>query len=871
MGFKLYATDPRSNTVDRELKPVEIVLSQEIEEPANLTFHLESNWNELNAEDDSSNAAQLNSTVRLMEDSICHFKGSVESRQLAEANGEKVIQIDALDKYHKIRNTAASINGEYIFSQTTPSKSLSNIVFKPITPSEYPFAPSSTRQATHWYPNYNYLEAWLPFLGFTINSLDQGLKQFVIVGDSTGEMYAGVIVEVIGSSGNNGYYTVVAAVYSSPNTTVTVAESIPDSGADGRMQSEFRTNHDYLVDPIIVLDDEIKLGTSYKAFLPTGLVRIDDQIFWYNGYIQKSDGHWYLINVYSGYYSAPYYYGLLGSVPDVHLNGVEVCQYIPYKIHPDISILYEGQHGASWDQIANNILFAQPEEGYFLSGVIYQTAADLYFADGTITDPVEYLRISYGVFDEMNANAVKLPEIVASVLEADILDGGPALTTSTYNIDIPNVRLTRVVNTDPSLTMDFIDNLLGTLGWQGTGELNVISRFHNSRDGKFNMVAISQRAGTATDPYDLVYPSASKIEREYALEDIYSAVLVKYKYEIPINLLTPFNYIQPNTGDLVGDNDASVLHCVGQTSQGQKWEDYVDDTDVRNMCATLARGIIDGKKQSGSGWRTADLDRPGPNVYAAICYFDDNRDGVCEDITLDRIRLILDLSRGSDTVDPLSFKVVGFTSFTPPVYNLDGTVNTPYSFTGEIDLATNLSATFPPALDTDDLKAYTVEATGISKTCQAVAIKFDGLPRTRDGSFTSHIMEFEVYGYETRALLIKLGDETSALDYTYLTASGSFSKLVDDEYGLYKLKIIDIGTATDAAAASLGRLALLESIALSQQRYYEIDQFTEIPILGQTCLFKDNFAGVVLGVGLHINEAGKTLTVRALNLNDVLI
>lgn len=68
---------------------------------------------------------------------------------------------------------------------------------------------------------------------FAINQVNQGGKTFRVTGDASA--FAGTdTLTVYRSTGNDDDYTIVSAVFSSPNTTITVVEAIPSAVADGR-------------------------------------------------------------------------------------------------------------------------------------------------------------------------------------------------------------------------------------------------------------------------------------------------------------------------------------------------------------------------------------------------------------------------------------------------------------------------------------------------------------------------------------------------------------------------------------------------------------------------------------------------------------
>lgn len=68
-----------------------------------------------------------------------------------------------------------------------------------------------------------------------INAVDTTAKTFRVIGDVTTVLSSGSYIQVLKSTGNNGIYELVSAVYASGYTTLTTVESIPSAVADGNI------------------------------------------------------------------------------------------------------------------------------------------------------------------------------------------------------------------------------------------------------------------------------------------------------------------------------------------------------------------------------------------------------------------------------------------------------------------------------------------------------------------------------------------------------------------------------------------------------------------------------------------------------------
>lgn len=68
-----------------------------------------------------------------------------------------------------------------------------------------------------------------------VTAVNQGTKTFTTASDLSSELYAGDPLDILGSTGNDGTYTVVTVTWTGAVTNVVVSEAIPDATADGSM------------------------------------------------------------------------------------------------------------------------------------------------------------------------------------------------------------------------------------------------------------------------------------------------------------------------------------------------------------------------------------------------------------------------------------------------------------------------------------------------------------------------------------------------------------------------------------------------------------------------------------------------------------
>lgn len=102
--------------------------------------------------------------------------------------------------------------------------------------------------------DYSDVTAVYPLGQYPITGVDTGTEQFVIDGDQTARILVDDVLTVIGSTGNDGVYTVASTSYAAgpDETTITVNEDITDATVDGKAL------HDEIADetPITLSHDD---------------------------------------------------------------------------------------------------------------------------------------------------------------------------------------------------------------------------------------------------------------------------------------------------------------------------------------------------------------------------------------------------------------------------------------------------------------------------------------------------------------------------------------------------------------------------------------------------------------------------------------
>jgi hypothetical protein len=108
-----------------------------------------------------------------------------------------------------------------------------------------------------------------------VTSVDTSASSFSVDGDVTNKVEADDEIEVVGSTGNDGAYTVASASYNSPETTITVNESVSDTTADG---------------DVVFVDGGIEFSTTYQPIDPRTIALIPSDAK--EGAINNSEVWW---------------------------------------------------------------------------------------------------------------------------------------------------------------------------------------------------------------------------------------------------------------------------------------------------------------------------------------------------------------------------------------------------------------------------------------------------------------------------------------------------------------------------------------------------------------------------------------------------
>lgn len=806
---QVFLTPPQGGTA-WPVPPAVISFEGEINEATTAALTFLTNWDIFNAEADDRNPLQLNSYCELKRYGRVEWRGKVVERHcLQDAEGERLVQIDLIDLLGSLQDTLASWTLD-----------------------------SGTQ--------------YLPTVATPALEIAQiDLYRLDAIGDAE-YVYAP----------NHGNTADPAS--SSPWLTNANVNSVAVN--QGSFTGVSPADGASIKGPAIT-------DTGAFAMLPSGIIRIttagNTECIQYDGYMERSDGYFYFNNIKRG---------VLNASAIAHNVGDTAYQVVSKHVNPTIPAeLFGTDATPEENSVPNQHYQLNVDDGY------------VYFAgnpgplSGDPDLPYTSFDLAYGVYDETNTadwptGRLTLADVVFGLMGQSAVLGGPAFGPTTSVSFSPDIPLTRVQFRDTESTLGAIQRIYEEIGLNKGSTIDALIAVDDP-SGSLDFGTISQKASSvAADHY---FDSARSIAQSLSIEDIYGAVLVKYKEPVRRNLLTAANtWFSDFTGSgsghvdtTIGSNnkapDGYVIKPASTTDGG--WSNPAAVPELQNNLG--ASRIFDGDVNSGFGLAWPEANNPGSDCEILFSHFTDAA-GAVRTAHVDKVSLTVDLTAFSSSTNPVTIRVYGLTGFTP------GTTSARPTYTSRFNISAQLIQKY--AVKTGETEATTSGAAQVTLTaehigidCEALVVVFDGLPQSLDTPpyRMARFVDFQAYENETRTVLVSLtNSEVSTLDNTYIYAPDSYAKTLDANTGMPRVKVVELGVVSRNAAISLGRLALLQALALSETKEFIITgEFRRVPIFGDTCEMPGGWRGVCIGKEYTCSaEGAESLTLRLVNFNNAL-
>jgi hypothetical protein len=540
----------------------------------------------------------------------------------------------------------------------------------------------------------------------------------------------------------------------------------------------------------------------------------------------------------------------LGTTAQNIPGGTKVSQFLSMGIHPSEPIIVEAYniHDSRWEALSTDYYVLQPNE----CAVTFSfDILDLDDEKNGYANKYNALRISCAVFDELNALTVDLQTVLEAILAADATLGGPGAFA--VNVNVGDIRLTRVAIKEPLSTLDAINKLLNDTMLL-TGKLtDPVGFWYDHINQEYNIQLFTQKLTP-----DIIYEDYEHVEEDISVEDVYSAAVINYNLGLDYNLISPTRTWHPAVGDSLGSGTVSHIWLMDyDKADGGGWKK--DNTVSVHEHGTYR--IIDGI--SNTGWAISSIGDPGDNCQVLWCWFTD----AVDTIMLDNLEITYDFR--NKVYESFDVNIYGITSF--------NTSNPPAS-TGLVDLSASLFIGFDSqgtVLSSSGQGEVKVSAKDIGVECQGIVIVFNHMPADNGGGYRrAAIRNIRATSLQNKQVFVKIGD--TATDSTIVYAPASYAKLVsvNDNLDQHRVRFEKIGTASKNMAISLGRLLVQDSLVLTQIRTFIISSIfikQRIPTLGQT-IQVGTYIGICIKYNHKLEEDGEeTLDMDLLDLTARLI
>jgi hypothetical protein len=472
--YNITVTSP-DGTATIDLIPTSIDITGDLNEATALHAVMEYGWSWYEDEDSASNPLQCDSWIIVYRNvrvgstwsTVIYWQGYIPDRHLIQRSGERIIEFTAYDLIARLSNCRASVNGDPIFTRTTPAVELSNVVLKKAAAIGDALFP--------YYPTPSDTDPWIP--------------------------------------------------KASCNDTVLYTDGI---GTD-----------------LTIGAKTIIAQATQEGMLPLGLIQIDNEWIQYDGYDYNISDDRYRFKGCTR--------GALGTTAATHAEGSTIYQRISQAIHPIAPINMQGNlvsAPGTWETIRESVYAVQPEEGRF----DFSYDPIVTHIPGWTHD-YSAVRATYAVFDEDNANALDLKEILDLLLSETILNGGPGLVSgSTFAVDalLANIKISRVRNPKSTDCLNFIRNLIDELGLNKGETEDTIGIWYDHPNSILRIAPITQKTAALADHH---YANMVLIDRDISIEKVYSAVEVTYNSGQNENLASSERMWHPEVGDDIGDTN----------------------------------------------------------------------------------------------------------------------------------------------------------------------------------------------------------------------------------------------------------------------------------------------------------------------------
>ena len=614
----------------------------------------------------------------------------------------------------------------------------------------------------------------------------------------------------------------------------------------------------------------LKVGSAaaggYPAIPPAGIFKVTSrdgiEFCQYNGCeYNQVDGYWYLLDVHRA---------MFGSTNIDPIENQVAYSMLCKRISIERPVLVEGKY--SGDTYDTPIPDSNYDVGYEDGGIYFNTPP-LTLRSGTSYDS---MHVTCYVYDEDDASdQLLLSEVFTSALGASVANGGPGFTASDYSITMsPDPVVARYEIREPITQDEFIRQMLFELGLAKGAANDLIGVSWKASDHKLHIDTLSQKATP-----DRYYDGERSRSEEIRLDDIASAVLVNYECGGGDNLVGARRIWHPAVSDNTAVYPQGFLKRSGQWQTDQVTMLWPSPYNI--SCAEITTNaqsncsLTDNDSATGIavGWDTDPAASGDVLVYA---WFPGTSETDPYPYYVSKVIVVLEVV--GSIAAPSTVTIYGYTGFTGSTGSTEPSGTQVWIHPDLTQVwGVPANASYPVSLKYQTFKLETPD--GLMVPIEAIGIYVKRLPDDGGVTFTHDvyalkILDIYVEGVRYKQALVKLAAAFSASDETLMVAPLSYAKAVDESTPQHIVKQLDLGPSTREVALNLGWLQLLQYLAMSQTRVYEIDSASldrsGIPLVGETLQMSDGFSGLCDNVRYSLSRGRRTLEVRLINYNTTL-
>lgn len=642
-------------------------------------------------------------------------------------------------------------------------------------------------------------------------------------------------------------------LYRVQNSGLPAFAYFPAPGTDAYLPLTFNPVQTTLAANISDSATIIEATTAHNGFLPAGILQIDSELLYYNGYQNDGTGGLYrFLNCTRG---------ILGTAATIHLANATIDQLRPARMSPRRPFFLEKQitSSSAWRPLGAG--FTPVDTGGY-----FQFDYDVlgFVGEDGALNPNP--RATYAVYDEDASSRVSVASVLRLLLTESQALGGPGWVENTdFTIDpaLEDLTLVRFQVDEPLSTFDAVQSLFGLIGLQlGDVDNTIVA----SEDAATGVVAFAlARQKPDTDPPDVRLAGTITRQDAWSLEHIYSAVEVAYEEIRRPNLLSPDRCWHPALNDPLGANGELVKKIIWRTrpnseegaSAGLGWQQ--EDSTASN--AQRVERVFTDDPNTAWGLQTVNNDSPGADADALVCWFDNVTSGLPALQPVQRVKVLLDLGWTNNTTDPVHVQVLAVTGT-----GFDVTTDPPTYTTADLaPIGADFEIRFEN--DPDDygnmrrFQEVMLEADDVGMNMRGIVVRYQGMPsRKLDGERrrTAAVTTLRAEGPRISTVLVQT-TASAGQDATYLYAPASHAKLRDLSAGTPAVSTIFVGPNTRETATAIGRLWLLNALLLINTYDLVCTLADGLPLLGVDTVEITDAGGFDSTTGQFITRAVRGL------------